>query len=590
MKKGLLILLSLGLVLACSDDDKSEPEVIPTVDNSITISPVITRATRTDFEVGDRIGLAIRYSDRSYYVTNEPFTYDGELFVYSGNLSDGNLYWYADENPTEFFAYYPYSSTSVPETFTVATDQSDGGTKTLDTAPPDSEYTASGYADSDLITGYKAGVTEAYKSDGSSAPVSMSFAHQMTKILFSISNTTGSDISSVVVGGSIPTATVDYENASVEVDESVAPVDIKAQQVTSTTWRAIIVPQEVMLSVVVTLANGTAAEGWLATTDLVAGVQYGVSASVDSEGLTVNISDEYSDWDDDDVTVLQPGDPYLEEHLDENYIIYHGDVYKTATLSNGTTWMAQNMRYLPDGCVPTTDPTEGNVWYPYKLDYDQAVADGAVKTNLDTEYVINLTDEASIEELGYLYNMSVASGIEITADNYRTIEDVQGICPNGWHIPNRAEWFDLVGASNKNAGESANPANYGEAVLWDSDQGYATVGNAIAMIGYSFNGANYNGKFQTTVVYSGNSKTEEYYGELGLTYIWSSTCYQLNTSGVPQYFVDMSTFTSNGYPYGRQSLAYTVPASGCSLRCIRNHDIDFYEKHSNLVRPSDYEE
>ncbi len=591
MKKGLLILLSLGLIVAC-DDDKNEPDVNPTGDNTITISPVITRATQTDFEVGDKIGLIIRYSNGKYYVVNEQFTYDGDLFVYSGSQFNGNLYWYEDENPTEFYAYYPYFNIySVPGTFTVATDQSAGGTKTLATAPPDPVATASGYADSDLITAYKANVTEAYKSDGSAAPVSMSFAHQMTKILFSISNTTGSDVSSVVIGGSIPTAIVDYENYSVEVDETVAPADIKAQQVSATTWRAIVVPQEVMLSIEVTLADGTAYEGWLATTNLVAGVQYGVSAAVDAEGLTVNMSDEYSDWTDEDVTVLQPGDPNLEEHLSENYIIYHNDVYKTVTLSNGTTWMAQNMRYVPDGFTISDDPESGaHIWYPYELDYDQAVADDAVKTSLDSKYVIVLYDDKSIEELGYLYDYSaVLPGVELTEDNYLELEDAQGICPNGWHIPNRAEWFDLVGYSNKFSTEASAPTSE-DALFWDTELGYATIiPNAIEQFNFTFAGSIANSKYQTTVIHSGNSLCDEsYYGEKGMNYIWCSTGNSVSSStGVVSNFACMSTFTT-AYGYGRLSLASCNTTYGAPLRCIRNHDIDFYEKWAGLlVRPGE---
>ncbi len=278
----------------------------------------------------------------------------------------------------------------------------------------------------------------------------------------------------------------------------------------------------------------------------------------------------------------EPAEPAdFEEHLDENYVIYFGEIYKTATLSNGTTWFAENLRYLPEGYEPSSDPTTGSVWYPYETDGTNTTA---------------LTDDASVEKLGYLYSLSAAMGEEVTTANYRTLEDAQGICPEGWHIPNRAEWFDLVGASNKSAGESAAPANYEDAVLWDatatgsSSTGYATVGKAIEMIGYAFNGVVINSAYNKTMISSSNCTVEDYYGEPAVTYIWTSSAYQLNSSDVPQFFVDMSTFTASGYPQGRQSLAYCVFTGGAALRCVKDSGIDFYAKHTDMVRPSDVED
>ncbi len=39
--------------------------------------------------------------------------------------------------------------------------------------------------------------------------------------------------------------------------------------------------------------------------------------------------------------------------------------YKTVTLKDGRTWMAENLRYVPEGKTPSSDPAEeAGIWYP----------------------------------------------------------------------------------------------------------------------------------------------------------------------------------------------------------------------------------
>ncbi len=556
MKKYLFMFLALGLMVACSNDEKEETTPDGGGNSSlITISPIITRATETDFESGDQIGLTVT-CDGTAYAENACLSYADELF-------SGELEWYDGDASADFAAYYPYNASGTPATFTVAADQSSEGA----------------YEASDLLLSYKSGITP------SSDPVNMTFYHKMTKFLISLSNTTNSEISAVTVSGSIPTATIDYENTAVAVDETASASDIAAQQVSETVWRAIIVPQTAQLTLAVTLSDETEYEADLTGTDFVSGGQYGVSASLSEDGLEVNLDDEYGDWTDEDITIVYPkGD--LEEHLDDNYIIYHDVTYKTVTFSNGTTWMAENLRYVPEGYTPSSDPatdTEAHIYYPYTFDYEQAVTDNAVKAAMDSQYIIPLTDDESILEKGYLYDLEVALGVELTDDNITTLEDVQGICPNGWHIPNRAEWFDLIGAGNKGLGESASPENYTDAVLWDSDTGYATIANAIDQFGFTFTGAVLSNKYQATMIQSSNSTFEDYYGNQAVTYYWTSTDYSST-----QFHAVMTTFTTGGYPLGRLSLAYAATSTATAIRCVRDGGPDFYEKHSDFIRPADY--
>ncbi len=82
-----------------------------------------------------------------------------------------------------------------------------------------------------------------------------------------------------------------------------------------------------------------------------------------------------------------------------------------------------------------------HIWYPYEL----VTIDGTLTAKA-------LQDEASIKELGYLYDFQAAlGGKEITDSNLTSFEGAQGICPKGWHIPTRLEYFNLVGNSTNDA-------------------------------------------------------------------------------------------------------------------------------------------
>lgn len=70
----------------------------------------------------------------------------------------------------------------------------------------------------------------------------------------------------------------------------------------------------------------------------------------------------------------------------------------------------------------------------------------------DPEYAINLTDK-QIQKLGFLYNWAAAMGYksarEAQSQTENHIGTRQGICPNGWHLPNMEEWNLLIKAISK---------------------------------------------------------------------------------------------------------------------------------------------
>lgn len=548
MKKTIITILSMAALLACQKTENPAGHGF----SLVQISPVITKATDVNFEDGDRIGLTIMREDTPYA--------ENEMLSFSDGVFSGSLMWYPEAAETSSLtAYYPYNEAGAPVTFTVAADQ-----------------TGDGYGASDLIAGTKTGVTP------SASSVTVDFRHLLTKILLDITNDSGSEITAVKLSGSRLTADVNLDALSVSVNGSAPVEDITAQAVTAgSQYRAIVIPQTVAFRLSVTTADGKTLNQNMALAELKSGGQYTMTARVTADGLEVSVSGEIGNWTDEgEIGPDVPSEEVTFEEFD-GYFVYDGERYSTVTLSNGAVWMAEPMRYIPDGYTPSADPAEdSHIWYPYALEND-----GEAST-VSASRAVALTDDESVQKNGYLYDLSAAlGGAEITADNCYDFEGAQGICPPGWHIPTRAEFFDLCGASNKNAlGETSNQikedalfydAAYsgGKITLFD-EAGWNYVRSGVRMK------ANFTAtpQYQRTQLYSGNCSSEDQYGTIAVTYIMTSTCYKpIYSSSNPeeltniQFFTQMTTF-SNSFPEGKVSLSYTGLLCGQQLRCVKDSE------------------
>ena len=127
---------------------------------------------------------------------------------------------------------------------------------------------------------------------------------------------------------------------------------------------------------------------------------------------------------------------------------YKGDNYKVIQLQDGNSWMAENLRYVPEGLTPSSDlkNVTAGVYYPIVINSAQTAVEFS-------------TDEAIIQRNGYLYQSEVALGLNVneltSVEQAQALEGAQGICPEGWHIPTSAEILGLVG---KSAGLDTNTA------------------------------------------------------------------------------------------------------------------------------------
>lgn len=264
-------------------------------------------------------------------------------------------------------------------------------------------------------------------------------------------------------------------------------------------------------------------------------------------------------------------DDEKEKSEDKNFIEYGGVKYKTVTLSNGQTWMAEPLRYLPKDAVVSEDPTSEGICYAYK--FKNVVIDKNDK-NVDViksyEYDYAKSDEA-IKELGYLYDFKSIFGADITEENYNKLEGVQGICPEGWHIPTHAECLALVGNSNALVTGETAPSDE-NALFYDKDYKGARYVDMIKEFNYPLSGYAMAGKYGTIPLSRLTTTVESLYNyNSPFNFIVTSTGYKPKT-GV-QMFGMQTTFNAGTYPEGRVTLGYiTNNKTKVQVRCIKDSE------------------
>ncbi len=218
-------------------------------------------------------------------------------------------------------------------------------------------------------------------------------------------------------------------------------------------------------------------------------------------------------------------------------------------------WMAENLKcnkyatkseaynasWLTDNTISTS---ESSTYTPYYTD-----ASDKSKWEYD-DYAGNLTD-AQVKKLGYLYNWAAAVGV---ADGQKQTTafsgNRQGICPNGWHVPSRAEWQTLQDYIEKTDGKGTGTAGKHLKTTsgWYNGDSYYkpgldTYGFAALPVGYAYG---------SSVSYVG------YY-----TFFWTAT--PLESLSYNAYYRTLSY--SNDYLYDY----YHIKDYGLSVRCLRNY-------------------
>jgi uncharacterized protein (TIGR02145 family) len=499
-----------------------QPETAP---GKVQIEPVITRATEVNFESGDKIGLTIaKVNDTQKYADNASLTYDGTVF-------SSDLMWYADAySESDVYAYYPYSESGTPTSYAVVLDQT------------------AGIAQADFMAASKKGVLPTPNA------ITMVFKHLMTKIVINIDNQSGAEVTAVKLLGGDAACDLDIPNLSVLPASGASNNELTEitayEAVGGKVWQAIIIPQTVKLSVEVSLSNGKKISQPLAEMTLKSGGQYTINARLLQDNMTVSASGEIENWTDEGEIEFDGEGTTDEAPVEfteyDGYFVYDGVEYKTVTLADGNTWMAENLRFIPRGKTVSSDPVEdAGIWYP---------AANAEKT----------ADPALVPALGLLYDAATAFGAEITADNAGTFEGAQGICPEGWHIPTVAEFTGLVGHCSNSALINT------EAAYYDATIKGASL-TALKEAGWEWQFASIRNKANTTG--NGSYTVTSYNGIYGvMSYLIGSSMYQTqtNTDGSlknVQYYYMMPTYNASNE---KVSVAYGNFLAGASIRCVKN--------------------
>ena len=515
MKRYITFVMAALAFAACQKPVGPEP-----TPGKVEIDPVITKATEVNFETGDQIGLTInKVNAPEKYADNAQMTFNGTVFT-------GELMWYNDANSeADVYAYYPYDAEGTPSTYEAVADQT------------------AGTGSADFMAAAKSGVLP------SSNAITMVFKHLMTKIVVNIENQSGAEVETVEITGTPASAAVNVAELTVSpAEETVA---IKAYEATAgTVWQAIIVPGTVKMELVVSLSNGKKMVQPLTQMELKSGAQYTVNARILADDMAVTASGEIENWTDggeiefEGEGTTEDAPVEFEEH--DGYFVYDGVEYKTVTLADGNTWMAENLRFIPRGKTVSSNPAEdAGIWYP--------------ASNAD-----KVADPALAETLGLLYDAATAFGAEITVDNAASFEGTQGICPTGWHIPTVAEMTGLVGHCSNSALINTDGAYYDAAIKGAS---LAALGEA----SWAWQFASARNKANTAG--TGSYLVTNYNGIYGvMSYLIGSSNYQVTTNDDGslknvQYYYLMPTYNASNE---KVTVAYGNFLAGASLRCVKN--------------------
>lgn len=232
-------------------------------------------------------------------------------------------------------------------------------------------------------------------------------------------------------------------------------------------------------------------------------------------------------------------------------ITYQGETYAVAQLADGKYWMTENLRYVPEG-VTVSDNEENltGVYYP-------------ITTDGTNKYF----DKSAVATAGYLYSADVAFGETVTADNYDKLAKARGICPEGWHIPDFDDWFELIGktSNGKVFPDNAEAPYYDEALKSGSIAKAGNDGMVFPVTGM-------------VVVANAAAVKATLSGTIGSApdlvmnteYVFGSSAYQLtvnadNSVKNIQYYALMTNRKN-----GTLNVAYSGYRNGCAVRCVKD--------------------
>ena len=210
-----------------------------------------------------------------------------------------------------------------------------------------------------------------------------------------------------------------------------------------------------------------------------------------------------------------------------------GNVYNVVKIGQ-QCWMRENMKttHFPDG----TEITEFTTSLPYT-------------------WTPGRWTEGTVDIFGYLYNWPAA---KYNANPEDTLM-VQGLCPDGWHLPSKSEWETLFAYTGSQSQYQCNgdATKIAKALAgtqyWMSDNSSCAVGNDLST----------NNATGFSILPAG----EFGWGVGTLTTFWTSSYQGLSPNGVFHLAHIKSLIYFNGELHSETAAHDGV----CSVRCLRNY-------------------
>lgn len=216
-----------------------------------------------------------------------------------------------------------------------------------------------------------------------------------------------------------------------------------------------------------------------------------------------------------------------------------GNIYDAVQIDN-QVWMAENLRttrYADGTAIPKGNSTSTSTIYRYAPN----------------------ANEGYVPFYGYLYNWpAVMHGASSSSANP---SGVQGICPQGWHVPSRAEWEQL---SNYVSSQSQYVCSH-----------YGVNGNAKALAA-TWGWKEYNSSYDYNSCYVGcaiyDNNVTGFSALPAGSYPYSSFSFSETT----RFWTASAKDNDNAwgyylkYDYNLMEYGYRTKEAGCSVRCVQD--------------------
>lgn len=291
MKKIILFSVALcALFTSCSKGSEGiVPDPVPPSIESkkipISISTQITRATDTDFERDDKVGLyVVNYNgSTSGTLVSSGNHVDNMRFTYSGSWTpDQEIYWKDESTKADFYIYYPYTTNI-------------SNISALPVSVLTNQTTEDNYKASDFLWGKTAGIAPTKNA------VSMMVKHLTSNIIIKLVPGDGYSVddlatAKIEICGLKTNATVNLTNGEITatgISADITPINETTQ------YRALVIPQNVTGIDLVRIKIGDNTYLLNQTINLLPNRQYTSTITINRSSQGINIG--IGEWEEDDM-------------------------------------------------------------------------------------------------------------------------------------------------------------------------------------------------------------------------------------------------------------------------------------------------